>query len=129
MTENSSQSESREQRLDRIIAGYLDDQRLGRAPSQSDLLRRHADLAADLQSFFADQDQFRRLAEPIRPTPSVGLAQVPGPAPTVGPGETAVVMPAGGFRALRGGEESGEGGSGTRRTWPGSRQGEKSRRE
>jgi serine/threonine-protein kinase len=97
MAEESSQPDSREQRLDRIIAGYLEDQRLGRAPARSDLLCRHPDLAADLQSFFADQDQFRRLAEPIRPTPSAGQAQIPRPAPTVGPGETAVVMPTGGF--------------------------------
>ena len=52
MSEERSQPDSHEQRLDRIIAGYLEDQRLGRAPAREDLLRRHPELAADLQAFF-----------------------------------------------------------------------------
>src|SRR5262245_44802261 len=97
MAEESSQPDSRERRVDRILAGYLEDQRLGRAPARDDLLRRHPELAADLQSFFADQDRFRRLAEPISLTPFVGQAQVSGGAPTVSPGKTAAGMPAGPF--------------------------------
>jgi WD40 repeat protein len=97
MAEDSSQPDSRERRLDRILAGYLEDQRLGRAPAREDLLRRHPELAADLQAFFADQDQFRQMAEPICLAPLVGQAQASGQAPTVSPGKTAVVMPAGDF--------------------------------
>jgi hypothetical protein len=57
----------RECRVNRILADYLEAQRLGRTPDREDLLRRHPDLADELCSFFADQDRFGRLAEPIAP--------------------------------------------------------------
>src|SRR6266536_3289550 len=56
----------REQQLNRVIAEYLEAERTGPPPDREELLRRHPDLAAALRSFFADKDQFRRMAEPIR---------------------------------------------------------------
>ena len=66
MTDATPASEH-EQKLNGILAAYLEAQRLGRAPQRDDLLRQHPDLADELQSFFADQDRFRHLAEPIAP--------------------------------------------------------------
>ena len=77
--------------MNRILADYLEAQRLGQAPNRDDLLRRHPDLADELRSFFGDQDRFRRQAEPIGP-PAVP-AQAPALAPTLAPGETAAAGP------------------------------------
>src|SRR5690242_8234068 len=86
MTDETSAGDH-ELRVNRILAEYLEAQRLGRAPGREDLLRRHPDVADELGSFFADQDRFGRLAEPIAP-PAVP-APAPAGAPTLAPGEPA----------------------------------------
>src|SRR5947209_7116677 len=90
MTSENPVSE-REQQVNRILAGYLEAQRLGQDPNRDDLLRRHPELADELRSFFGDQDRFRRQAEPIGPP----AAPVPAPAlaPALAPDETAAAGP------------------------------------
>src|SRR5262245_11705140 len=67
MTEPINDPASREERVNAILAAYLDAAAAGQAPDQAELLARHPDLAAELTSFLADHDQVRQLAEPLRP--------------------------------------------------------------
>src|SRR5262245_61247340 len=90
MTDANPASE-REHHVNRILADYLEAQRLGHAPNREDLLRQHPDLADELHSFFGDQDRFGQIAERIGP-PAVP-AQAPAQAPTVAPGENAGTSP------------------------------------
>jgi WD40 repeat protein/predicted Ser/Thr protein kinase len=86
MSDENTISES-ECQVNRILADYLEAQRLGRTPDREELLLKHPELAGELRSFFADQDRFGRLAERIGPpaAPVQALAQ----APTLALGETA----------------------------------------
>jgi eukaryotic-like serine/threonine-protein kinase len=90
MNSSSSDASPREQRVNQVIAAYLDARRLGRAPKRAEMLQQHPELADDLRSFFADQDSFGRLAEPIAPAAQPSAAQAatlaPGPAEGAGLG-------------------------------------------
>lgn len=61
-----TETDDREARLDAIIAEYLKAIKNGSAPPRSQLLEAHPDLADQISSFFADQDQFERLTKPLR---------------------------------------------------------------
>jgi tRNA A-37 threonylcarbamoyl transferase component Bud32 len=86
---NEPQDTAREERVNEIIAGYLQAVQHGQIPNRQEILARHPELAAELQEFFGDQDQFDRLAAPLRAVlpakPPTGNA---GAAPTVAVGET-----------------------------------------
>ncbi len=89
MTDSSSGNQH-ENQVNRIIADYLEAQRLGQNPDRADLLRRHPELADELHAFFADQDRFGRIAEQIGPRAAPATA----PPPTLPSGEAAGADPA-----------------------------------
>jgi len=52
--------------LDSVIATYLKAAQAGVAPSQQELIARYPGFAKELAEFFADQERFQRLADPVR---------------------------------------------------------------
>ena len=81
----------REQRLHEVIASYLEDLEAGRLPDRPGVLARHPDLAADLASFFANQDHLDRLTAPLRDR--VGPGEPPAQNHSVGTERTPAVVP------------------------------------
>jgi serine/threonine protein kinase len=70
-----------EQRVNEVIAAYLKAVQSCERPDRDDLLRRHADLAGELRSFFADEDAVLPGAAPLRELATQGPAVPAGPAP------------------------------------------------
>ncbi len=101
MSLSATKSDEREQRLDEVIADFLRLRSEGREPDRQDLLKRHPDLAADLTRFFADQDGFAGLAEPLR--------QFAAPLPWAGGNGAAPPAALGDYEVL---QEIGRGGMG-----------------
>lgn len=77
MTDEASTGSSRQDRLNQIIAEYLDAIRAAQSPDRQALLDRESDLAAELKAFFADHDKMKELAEPVAesPAPDAGVEQ------------------------------------------------------
>ena len=70
MSDELDPSPSRDQRVDALIAAYLEAVDAGRAPDRRELLARHPELAGELEAFFADHDRVDQLAQPLRlPSP------------------------------------------------------------
>ena len=78
MTNERTASCQSEQRVEEILVAYLTAAEKGQAPDRRELLARHPDLAAELESFFADHDQVRAWAEPLRL--DAAAAHTPSPA-------------------------------------------------
>jgi WD40 repeat protein len=67
----SGASVSREQRMQQIVAAYLQDVEQGKNPDRDQLLAQHPDLADELRSFLVDNDKMRRLVD-LRDAATVG---------------------------------------------------------
>ena len=77
MTSETGDSSERECRLHEVLGAYFEAVEAGRAPGREELVARHPDLAADLDEFFAEQDRFHRLVEPLRREAPEPWAEVP----------------------------------------------------
>src|SRR5262245_11270686 len=66
MSEDPETQTEREQRLNDVMAAYVQATDAGHAPDRAEILARHPDLADDLEAFFADHDRLNRPAGPLR---------------------------------------------------------------
>ena len=65
MSDHTQTLPGRNQRLDSVVAEYLDALASGPAPDRGEWLARHPDLADDLRAFFADHDRLVQLSAPL----------------------------------------------------------------
>jgi len=66
MPSEANDSAARDRRVDEVIAAYLEAVDAGETPDPSEFIAKHGGLAEELAAFFADRDQFARLAEPLQ---------------------------------------------------------------
>jgi WD40 repeat protein len=86
MTTSADDAGPRGQRIDGVIADYLEAERRGQAPDRTEWLRRHPDLAAELESFLSNREQFRRAASAVPCAEADAPTVAPGEAPSSDPG-------------------------------------------
>ena len=100
MSDETNESSVREQRVNEVIAAHLEAMDAGEAPDPKEFIAAHSDVAVELESFFANRDEFERMAEPLQPAGAAAPetqhddvtlppAGEPTEAPTFGPTETA----------------------------------------
>ena len=102
MPNETNESSVREQRVNEAIAAYLEAVDAGEAPDPKGFIAAHSDIAGELESFFANRDEFERMAEPLQPAGNespkplpddvtLPPASEPTEAPTLAPTEAAGV--------------------------------------
>ena len=62
----SGDDNSRERRVDQVIASYLKAVDAGVAPGPLEVIANHPDVASELAEFFVNREQFAQLAEPLQ---------------------------------------------------------------
>src|SRR5450755_79418 len=93
MTDTLPNPSEREQRLQDVLAGYMQAVEAGRTPDRQEMLARHPDLAGELASFFANRDDFAGIAA-RNALPAPVPAPPPSETPTVGADGPTVAVPA-----------------------------------
>jgi WD40 repeat protein len=86
---NDRPESATEQRVNEVIAAYLEAERAGRAPQPNEVLARHPGLAEPLRAFFADRACFGRLVARLALGAADAVTPAPSPAPGTEPGTLA----------------------------------------
>ena len=83
MSAETHDSPSRNQRVDEVIAAYLEAVDSGSTPDPNEIIAEHPDIGDELASYFADCDQFEGLVEPLqaatrppKPNPLIAAAAI-----------------------------------------------------
>ena len=66
MTHDPNPSTERQQRLNEVLAAYLEAVERGKQPDRHEWLTRYPELAAELTEFFANQERIANLAAPLK---------------------------------------------------------------
>src|SRR5579871_2025053 len=66
----------REGRLDRVLAGFLDEAESGTRPDRRQWLVEHPEFFDELSDFFADLDAIERIAAPLRDAALAGQREL-----------------------------------------------------
>lgn len=77
MSAETHDSSARQQRVDEVIATYLEALDVGESPDPKEVIAAHSDLADELTLFFANCDQFERVARPLLTAAGVPNRQQP----------------------------------------------------
>lgn len=104
MSDETNEPPTREQRVNEAIAAYLEAVDAGEAPDPKEFIAANSEIAPELDSFFANRDEFDRMAEPLQPAcpaapdaqhddvtlpPAGEPIETPTIAPTLAPTESA----------------------------------------
>jgi serine/threonine protein kinase len=109
MSQQTSNELTRDDRLNDVLLGYVEEAQAGRAPDRERLLAAHPELRTELEEFFATHDAVERVVSPLRQGVPVEAAKpVPGIGFVVGDVSSGLGQ-LGDFRLLR---EVGRGGMG-----------------
>ena len=66
MSESGRSDSPQQERLNQVIAEYLESEKSGQTADRQKLLNQNPDRAEELKAFFADHDKMHALAVPVR---------------------------------------------------------------